>query len=875
VTATTEGSHRFALSLGTRIFLVTSLLIALAVGASVTFTWFIIQDIARKSVHESLRSSASAQEALQEQRYEQLKLSSRLFAVDPSLTAYLAEAAKESELRSILDLLDSRRDDLGYNFAIVLDPAGKVIARNDNPAATGENLAQRPLVAKALANLDASGVWREGDNLFYAVAVPIYRSFDLFGYLVTGFRIDDGSAKQINAVSGSDVAFLVTDREGPRVVATTLSPAMRDGLAAALRGREQRMLQAAGGSRDVPEFEISLAGEPWIALMSPLRDAAGHPVGATIALASLARELAGYRRIEAMLLLAGLASIIIGPLLSLIFARRTLAPVRRLVASAEAARQGNFEQKIAVDSSDEVGRLARAFDDLLAELREKRDMELYVTELSRNLPEPAPARIVLGTPQNRQALLLGIELRGYAHARDAAPQQILDRLGRELQHITEAVTAAGGQVQAVLGHRLLARFEGAQRARGGLAAAAEILRPQTLWKDDPAAEAPCLAMASGVVATGPISWGEQTENALVGQPVQQLESLLREGTGGDLVMSREVYQDLQEVLTSNGYQLAPRRGLVTPQPLYILTAEIASRLAGTQATLAAATEEDRASLWTLSGISPGAIMGHRFQVLSVLGAGGMGVVYKARDRQLDDLVALKMLKRDLWGDQSQLERLKSELKLARKITHPNVLRTHDFGDIEGVPYISMEYVRGVTLRYLLDQAHRLPYSAGLRLAKQLCAGLGAAHAVGVIHRDIKPENLILEPTGNAKLMDFGIARPITRIEASTTQAGFVVGTPQYLAPEQLQGSEASPRSDIYSCGMVFYEIFTGTLPFTADSAIEIMLKHLKEEPPPPSQRWPEIPPRLETIILRCLKKNPDERYGSVEELLRDLESLSA
>src|SRR4029079_10996219 len=198
----------------------------------------------------------------------------------------------------------------------------------------------------------------------------------------------------------------------------------------------------------------------------------------------------------------------------------------------------------------------------------------------------------------------------------------------------------------------------------------------------------------------------------------------------------------------------------------------------------------------------------------------MGVVYKARDRELDDLVALKMMKRELWGDRNQLERLKVELKLARKITHPNVLRTFDFGEIDGIPYISMEYVRGVTLRYLLDQTHRLPYSAARRPVKQLGAGLGAAHAVGVMHRDIKPENLILTPTGNAKLMDFGIARPIERMAPGQTQAGFIVGTPQYLAPEQLQGAPVDVRADIYSTGIVLYEIFTGELPFSAPTAME-------------------------------------------------------
>jgi serine/threonine-protein kinase len=176
---------------------------------------------------------------------------------------------------------------------------------------------------------------------------------------------------------------------------------------------------------------------------------------------------------------------------------------------------------------------------------------------------------------------------------------------------------------------------------------------------------------------------------------------------------------------------------------------------------------------------------------------------------------------------------------------------------------------------MLDQAHRLPYSAGLRLGKQLCSGLGAAHAVGVIHRDIKPENLILEPTGNAKLMDFGIARPVSRLTPGQTQAGFVVGTPQYLAPEQVQSGEIDTRADIYSAGVVLYEIFTGDVPFRAGTAMEVLVKHLQEEPPSPRSRWAEMQPRLEAAILRCLRKDPAERFQTVEELHRELEALSA
>jgi serine/threonine-protein kinase len=234
-----------------------------------------------------------------------------------------------------------------------------------------------------------------------------------------------------------------------------------------------------------------------------------------------------------------------------------------------------------------------------------------------------------------------------------------------------------------------------------------------------------------------------------------------------------------------------------------------------------------------------------------------------------------MLKGDVSQDPDLLARLKSELKLARKITHPNVLRTFDFGEVDGMQYISMEYVRGVTLRFLLDREGRVPYSAGLRLAKQLCAGLGAAHAAGVLHRDIKPENLILDSAGNAKLMDFGIARPTTRLTPGQTQAGWVVGTPQYLSPEQIEGKEADERSDIYACGVVFHEIFTGHAPFRGDNPMQILLQHLHETPPPPSNLWPEMPKELEALILRCLEKDRDKRYRNVAALQTAFDGLSA
>ncbi len=840
-------------------------------GAAVAVTLLTLRGIARNAVLDSLRGSAAAQTAFQEQRYRQLLLISRLFAADANVSAYLSEAATHGDTRSVLDLLSERRNDLGFDFAIALDPQGKVVARTDRPEGAGEDLSKRPLVAAAQAadNRESRGVWREGDRLYHAVAVPVVKDFTPFGYLITGFQINDQAegVKEVRDVSGADVAFVVAGPQGPKIVATTLPPDTARSLAGEMT--RNRMGSALRTGQSVPSTRLTLNGEPWIAVASPLRDANGAPVGETVALASLEKELASYRQIQNVLLGTGLAAVLLAPFLSFAFARRAMGPVRRLAAAAEAARQGDYDQKIDSDRNDEVGRLAHTFHELLADLREKRDMEEYVNDLSRSLPEPASARVLLGEAQTREVLLLAVELRQYARAAAGEARDTLTSLAADLDRITSAIVRGRGQVEAVAGHRVLARFEGESRGPRALAVASRILEGATRV---PGIEDPALAMASGKAVTGPVTWGERAERALVGLPVQQLESLLREATSGEILMSREVYEEMKGTFESAGYRLAPRRGVITPQPLYVIGPQMASELTGERA--AQGETLTPAGVATLTGISPGALLGQRFEILSVLGAGGMGIVYKARDRELDDLVALKMLKRDLWGDRSQLDRLKSELKLARKITHPNVLRTYDFGDIDGVPYISMEYVRGVTLRYMLDQTRRLPYSAGLRLAKQLCSGLAAAHAVGVLHRDIKPENLILEPTGNAKLMDFGIARPIDRLTPGQTQAGFIVGTPQYLPPEILQGKEADPRADIYACGIVLYEIFAGGLPFEGPTAMDIMVKHLREEPVPPSARWREIPPPLEAAILRCLRKDPDQRYRSVSELLKDLEGLS-
>jgi serine/threonine-protein kinase len=338
-------------------------------------------------------------------------------------------------------------------------------------------------------------------------------------------------------------------------------------------------------------------------------------------------------------------------------------------------------------------------------------------------------------------------------------------------------------------------------------------------------------------------------------------------------MSREVLAELGELFAGSDQQPREGRAIFSPLPVLSLTVEEAAKLVGLDLA-ELEREPTEAAQQTISDIAPGATIGERFEIVAVLGVGGMGVVYRARDRELGDFVALKVLKRELWHDPVQLNRLKDEIRLARKITHPNVLRTYDFGEVDGIPYISMEYVRGRTLRFLLDQSDRFPYAAGLRLARQLCAGLAAAHAEGVIHRDIKPENLLIDHVGNALLMDFGIARPAQRVEPGHTREGWLIGTPRYLAPEQIEGiQEVDVRADLYASGVLMYELFTGSLPFAEESVVELLANKLKGDPPSPREAWPEIPPRLEQIIVRCLQRDPAQRFQRATDLLDELNKL--
>ncbi|HKY31465.1 MAG TPA: serine/threonine-protein kinase, partial [Candidatus Polarisedimenticolia bacterium] len=266
----------------------------------------------------------------------------------------------------------------------------------------------------------------------------------------------------------------------------------------------------------------------------------------------------------------------------------------------------------------------------------------------------------------------------------------------------------------------------------------------------------------------------------------------------------------------------------------------------------------------------GTPFGPRYVLLQRLGRGGMGEVWKARDLELNQVVALKMIRPELVERPEFLERFRNEINLARKVTHRNVTRIHDLGEVGGTRFISMELIDGVSLGEFIKQEGPLPEAKALSIATGICEGLKAAHEVGVIHRDLKPQNIHIDHEGTAHIMDFGIA--VSGETSGLTRTGALIGTPEYMSPEQVRGEKLDARSDIYSLGLILYEMVTGDLPFVSDSAASSMYKRLSEKPRKPREIRQDVPVFLESIILRCLEKEKAFRYAGVGELLSDLES---
>jgi serine/threonine-protein kinase len=366
--------------------------------------------------------------------------------------------------------------------------------------------------------------------------------------------------------------------------------------------------------------------------------------------------------------------------------------------------------------------------------------------------------------------------------------------------------------------------------------------------------------AIGLLIAGLLSFGIARQ---ITRPVMQLVDATRRAADGDYSADINVKAAGEIGALANAF----RAMLADLRDKQALVEFLGGASAGEAKTVRmAAMTGTVASAVQQGGITPGQRFAVRYEVKEVLGVGGMGMVFKAVDSELGEVIAIKTLKQELLSeDVNALERFKSEIRLARRISHRNVVRTHDLGEFAGVYFITMEYVEGTTLKELVKKRGRLPIAATLTVAKQLCRALEVAHEQGVIHRDIKPQNMVVEPDGVLKVMDFGIAR-LAKRQSGMTEQGMVVGTPEYMAPEQLMGQEIDARADLYAAGCVIYECLTGAPPLTAENQFTLVAKLLEETPATPISLNADVPQALSDLVMRTLSKKPDDRPRTALEL---------
>jgi serine/threonine protein kinase/tetratricopeptide (TPR) repeat protein len=274
----------------------------------------------------------------------------------------------------------------------------------------------------------------------------------------------------------------------------------------------------------------------------------------------------------------------------------------------------------------------------------------------------------------------------------------------------------------------------------------------------------------------------------------------------------------------------------------------------------------------LEALMRGSLFAGRYQIIEELGDGGMGRVYRAMDTTIHEEVALKLIKAEMAPDSKAIQRLGNEMKLTRKIPHRNVCRMYDLGEEEGSCYITMEYVRGEDLKSFIRRSGQLTVSKTISIAEQICEGMEEAHRLGIVHRDLKSSNVMIDREGNVRIMDFGIARSLKK--KGDTGIGVLIGTPEYMAPEQVETSEVDHRADIYSLGIILFEMLTGEVPFQGDTPVSIALLHRKARPPSPRRFNPEIPEELCRLIFKCLEKDKEKRFQSAKETFEALGNMA-
>ena len=484
------------------------------------------------------------------------------------------------------------------------------------------------------------------------------------------------------------------------------------------------------------------------------------------------------------------------------------------------------------------------------------DVVFYVTDTAGT---PRIAASTLG----RDPALVDMLRRVRAEAADSMPADSTSPGGA----VTRADVALGGDRYVGRGATL--------RSAGG-----DVLGGFVALRSRAAEMAPYVALRRWIVVAGLLGLAVAFALAFltarsVARPVLALADATRRAADGDYsaVVDVDSNDEVGELATAVRTMLADLREKEALVAVIRTPRAVAPALSGAVSVSAPAGVSTlgghgsgSASTETPLPVGPGRVLARRYAIAEQLGIGGSGVVYRAFDRELGEVVAVKIVRPDVLAvDSTALERLKSEIRLARRISHRNVVRTHDLGEEAGMYFITMEYVTGTSLRELIDRREPLPTPAVVAIAKQLCRALEVAHEQGVIHRDIKPQNLMVQPDGTLKVMDFGVARLRERSHGLTS-TGMVVGTPAYMAPEQLMDDPVDARVDIYAAGVVLYECLTGHRPVDGSSPHVLMARMLSSDIRPPHEVNPAVPRLLSAIVMRTLSKEPGDRPASAGEL---------
>jgi hypothetical protein len=818
-----------------------------------------------------LEAAARSQAAVDEQRSEELSLAAARLAQRPDLPLEPpvdadeepAEPDEEAEPTAAPHPLEDALDAHQLELVAVFDPGGVVVARAGGPAEAVAALAASRIVQAALADGTARGAWVFGGRLYRVAAERVERELEPRGVVVVADLVGRSAALQARSTSRADAAYLLAGEDGAvEAVGSTLDRDAGEALVPALEAAGALDPVMERGERVGP-IALALAALPYRAVLEPFGAAGdGDVVAARVTLAAPEGGAGVLRMVQAAALAGLLAALLLGVILAPVVTRGAGASSKEIVAAAEAARAGD----LAGAARHRIPEPLAAF---FQEVAEKRALEGVVAGLAR-AREVGRGRVDGGGPESvdrRRGAVLVVEMPRYARSgAEDEPREVAERLGRDLARVRRAVVAHGGRVEAALGHRALAVFDGERAAARGLGAGAEILAglsaPENAF-DEPVP--PALALAAGALVLG----GAEGARTVTGLPVQQAESLLREASSGDLIVAKGVFRELEDELAAAGVEVAAQRGLLTPQPVYLLDAERSARAA---AAVGAAGESAEPGLSTLA---PGVVLADRFELGERLESGPAWAVFAARDRESDAPVALKALRRGLVTDLGALEAFDGEIRGLTRVVHPALARVVDLGVSEGVPFVASERVDGPSLARLLAEHRPLAAPAALRVARWLAAALGAIHGSGYSHGTLRPEVVVLDPRGHARLTDLGtgLILPPPGVDPAVDRA---LGSPRYQAPERLAGDEATPAADVYAAGALLVELFSGR-PLYGGEAEEDddRVRARIAAGPPDLPDSTELPDGLAPILARCLERHPSARFAHGGELAEALAPLRA